>query len=223
MSKTSVEVSTNSTADTLSNEPIKNDNTILQYQISKNKDMTQFQRTGKIFENGKSSNPKPNQTKLSSFQLKNYIQFMKERLTTTPKSTTYFSKKNLTEAEYSTNPKRARIQNPTTHPLECVTNKNYSIYGSYLTNRPMTFQTASGHLDPPTTYMYGFKPMTTTAMTQPPLTPVTPPIPPPPHSLRPAPTSGQVIFSHSRDRASRSLASRIYQLITGPVVRLVAG
>ena len=37
---------------------------------------------------------------------------------------------------------------------------------SYMTEGPMTFQTASGNLEPPSTYMYGFQPLTTTPTTQ---------------------------------------------------------
>ena len=93
-----------------------------------------------------------------------------------------------------------------------------------LTNRPMTFQTASGEFKPPSTLLYGFKPMTT-------------PLPPPSnhpasHSSPSSPVSLDVrlqrgeLQGRRKGRKTPSMLQRISNFlepITRPISRLMAG
>ena len=115
-----------------------------------------------------------------------------------------------------------------------ATGKTLGMYTrkSYATEGPMIFQTASGNLKPPSTYMYGFQPLTTT---------ISPQLQPTKTSnhLQPVqklentqadlssipgyPTTPSQSTIIDRNRRGRSLASMIYYFITRPVVRLVRG
>ena len=108
-------------------------------------------------------------------------------------------------------------------------NQGFKVPGSQdnqhiLTNRPMTFQTASGEFKPPSTLLYGFKPMTT-------------PLPPPSnhpasHSSPSSPASLDVrlqrgeLQGRRKGRKTPSMLQRISNFlepITRPITRLMAG